>query len=191
MDNVDGLLARSRAISDLQVAPLRKLDDFLTDTSRFVLPDLKDLQKWNHRISSNLLYYQTNYFIAIIILFVIIGLCSPSKLVFGMLASAFAIALFIYFANQKPALSAFRQNHPVLSVIGVFIASYLVVWLFSSATVFLFATLFPVLLMFVHASLRQRNLKNKINEKLDAIGIKKTPMGLALDFIGQEFDKLE
>jgi len=53
------------------------------------------------------------------------------------------------------------------------------------------ATLFPILLMFVHAMVRLRNLKNKINETIDALGIKKTPMGLVLDFIGQEFDKLE
>jgi hypothetical protein len=67
----------------------------------------------------------------------------------------------------------------------------LLVWLFKSTTVFLMATLFPLLVMFVHASLRLRNLKNKLNETLDAAGLKKTPMGLALDFIGQKFDKLE
>jgi hypothetical protein len=112
-------------------------------------------------------------------------------LLFGSLAIAFAIALFIYLANQKPALNSFKKDHPRLTVIGVFGLSYLFVYLFNSATVFLMATLFPILLMFVHASLRLRNLKNKINEKLDSLGLKKTPMGLALDFIGQEFDKLE
>ena len=110
---------------------------------------------------------------------------------FGCLASALAIALFIYLANQKPVINSFKKDHPVVTVIGVFGLSYLFVYLFSCATVFLMATLFPILLMFVHAMVRLRNLKNKINETIDALGIKKTPMGLVLDFIGQEFDKLE
>lgn len=73
MANLDGLLARTR---DLQIAPLRKLDDFIFDTSRFQLPDFKNLERLNHRITSNLLFYQTNYFIAIVVLFVVIGLVS-------------------------------------------------------------------------------------------------------------------
>jgi len=176
---------------DIQIAPLRKLDDFLLESARFQLPDFKNLEKVNSRVTANLLYYQTNYFIAMTVIFVIIGLFAPGKLVFGCLASALAIALFIYLANQKPAVNAFKTDHPVMTIIGVFGLGYLFVYLFSCATVFLLATLFPMLLMFIHASLRLRNLKNKINEKIDALGIKKTPMGLVLDFIGQEFDKLE
>jgi len=176
---------------DLQIAPLRKLDDFLLDTARFQLPDLKNLEKWNHRIAANLLYYQTNYFIAIVIIFIVIGLFAPGKLVFGMLATAFAIALFIYLANQKPVLDGFRRDHPVLSCLVIFALSYFVVYLFKSTTVFLFATVFPIFIMFLHASFRMRNVKNRLNETLDALGVKKTPMGLALDFLGQKFDKLE
>lgn len=38
----------------------------------------------------------------------------------------------------------------------------------------------------VHASLRLRNLKNKIENKIESIGLKRTPMGLLLEALGQE-----
>lgn len=44
--------------------------------------------------------------------------------------------------------------------------------------------MFPVVL--VHASMRLRNLKNKLENKLERIGLKRTPMGLLLEALGQE-----
>lgn len=38
----------------------------------------------------------------------------------------------------------------------------------------------------LHASLRLRNLKNKIENKIESIGLKRTPMGLLLEALGQE-----
>ncbi|CAG5898848.1 unnamed protein product [Menidia menidia] len=43
---------------------------------------------------------------------------------------------------------------------------------------------FTVILL--HASLRLRNLKNKLENKLESIGLKRTPMGLLLEALGQE-----
>lgn len=44
--------------------------------------------------------------------------------------------------------------------------------------------LFSVVL--VHASVRLRSLKNKLENKLESIGLKRTPMGLLLEALGQE-----
>ena len=38
----------------------------------------------------------------------------------------------------------------------------------------------------IHASLRLRNLKNKVENKLESIGLKRSPMGLMLEALGQE-----
>lgn len=38
----------------------------------------------------------------------------------------------------------------------------------------------------VHASVRLRSLKNKMENKLESIGLKRTPMGLLLESLGQE-----
>ena len=37
-----------------------------------------------------------------------------------------------------------------------------------------------------HAMLRMRNMKNKISNKLEYVGIRRTPMGLILEALGQE-----
>lgn len=46
-------------------------------------------------------------------------------------------------------------------------------------------SVFPTVIL-VHASLRLRNLKNKIENKIESIGLKRTPMGLLLEALGQE-----
>lgn len=40
--------------------------------------------------------------------------------------------------------------------------------------------------MFIHASLRLRNLKNKLENKMEGIGLKRTPMGIVLDALEQQ-----
>lgn len=44
----------------------------------------------------------------------------------------------------------------------------------------------PFAAVLVHASVRLRNLKNKMENKLESIGLKRTPMGLLLEALGQE-----
>jgi hypothetical protein len=39
---------------------------------------------------------------------------------------------------------------------------------------------------FIHASLRLRNVKNKIVNKMEGIGLKRTPMGLFVEAMGME-----
>lgn len=61
------------AAMEVQVAPLRAWDDFFPGSDRFALPDLKDISKWNNRVVSNLLYYQTNYLMVAAALVSIVG----------------------------------------------------------------------------------------------------------------------
>lgn len=44
--------------------------------------------------------------------------------------------------------------------------------------------------MFVHASLRLRNLKNKVENKMEVMGLKKTPMGIVLDALEQQEENI-
>lgn len=46
------------------------------------------------------------------------------------------------------------------------------------------------IVMFIHASLRLRNLKNKMENKLEGIGLKKTPMGIILDALEQQEESI-
>jgi hypothetical protein len=57
---------------ECEIAPLRTLDDFLLEAARFQMPNIKDLEKWGNRVMNNLLYYQTNYFIVYIFIFMLV-----------------------------------------------------------------------------------------------------------------------
>jgi len=59
--------------NDLELPPLRSLDDFLLESARFQIPNIKDLEKWGNRVVNNLLYYQTNYLFMSVVIFLIVG----------------------------------------------------------------------------------------------------------------------
>ena len=46
----------------MKLAPIRSLADFLLDAKKYRLPPFDNLKRFNNRVTSNLLYYQTNYF---------------------------------------------------------------------------------------------------------------------------------
>jgi PRA1 family protein 3 len=54
-------------------APLRKKDDFLATLDKYELPNFNNPEKVNKRITKNLLYYQTNYFLVFIVFFILVG----------------------------------------------------------------------------------------------------------------------
>jgi len=63
----------SKKKMEVEVSPLRSLDDFLLESARFQIPNIKDFEKWGNRVVNNLLYYQTNYFLLAVIIFVLVG----------------------------------------------------------------------------------------------------------------------
>lgn len=42
------------------------------------------------------------------------------------------------------------------------------------------------LVIFIHASLRLRNVKNKLANKIEGMGLKRTPMGVILNYFGMK-----
>ena len=60
-------------MENVEVAPFRSIDDFIKDSARFQVPNLKDPARVVNRIVNNLLYYQTNYFILVLVLFALVG----------------------------------------------------------------------------------------------------------------------
>jgi len=57
----------------VEFAAMRPLDDFVLQSARFQLPNFKDPARWANRVTSNLLYYQTNYFVTALAVFLIVG----------------------------------------------------------------------------------------------------------------------
>nr|XP_020140180.1 PRA1 family protein 3 [Microcebus murinus] len=62
---------------DVNLAPLRAWDDFFPGSDRFARPDFRDISKWNNRVVSNLLYYQTNYLVVAAMMVSVVGDVHP------------------------------------------------------------------------------------------------------------------
>ncbi|XP_035211878.1 PRA1 family protein 3-like [Stegodyphus dumicola] len=176
---------------EIEIARMRSLDDFLLESARFQIPNFKDLDKWSNRVCNNLLYYQTNYFFMAVVVFLIVGLIHPAKMLCGILAMLAAFGIFCYITNSKRSATKFKRDHPVISLFVIFTGGYFVVYMLGSVLVFLFGIMLPILLIFIHASMRLRNIHNKLTNKIETIGLKKTPMGLLLEALGQEHSNMK
>ncbi|KAL0275882.1 UNVERIFIED_CONTAM: hypothetical protein PYX00_003608 [Menopon gallinae] len=164
-----------------EISPLRTLDDFILGSARFQIPNFKDMEKWGNRVVNNLLYYQTNYFVMGIIIFLLVGVLHPVKMLFGTLALSVTFGLFYYFTNVKSSAAQFKKNHPMVGVALILGGGWFVVYLLDSVLVFLFGILLPICMTFIHASMRLRNIKNKLSNKIEMMGLTKTPMGNFLE----------
>merc|ERR1712080_384394 len=49
---------RNRTDGEMEIAPLRGIDDFILTKSRFQIPNFQDEDRWFNRIVYNLMYYQ-------------------------------------------------------------------------------------------------------------------------------------
>nr|CAH7727019.1 unnamed protein product [Callosobruchus chinensis] len=172
--------------SEFEIAPLRPLDDFLLETARFQIPNFRDLEKWGNRVTSNLLYYQTNYFLMAIVIFIVVGVVHPIKMACGFLATAVLLMIFVYVTNEQVAAARFKKNHPIVSILLIFSGLYLLAYMLQSLLVFSLGILLPATATFIHASLRLRNIKNKIANKVESLGLRTTPMGFFLEEMGLE-----
>jgi hypothetical protein len=175
-------------MNNVEFAPLRSLDDFLLESARFQTPNYSDLERWGKRVKENLIYYQTNYFLLSILIFLIVGLMHPGQMLLGVGTVGGLLVLYNYLARNQRVVTDLKKNHPVICLVAVFLAGYLVVHLLGSVLVFIFGVLLPISVTFIHASLRLRNLKNKIANQLDKAGVKVTPMGILLDEFGMAFE---
>lgn len=118
-------------------------------------------------------------------------MCNPIGLLMGLLALTTVVCVFLYLKSNKPAVQRFQADHPVAVVTGVFLTGWFLVYLIDCVAVFLTATLFPILLMFLHSSCRKRGLKNKLNDAMETVGLKRSPMAIILDYVQVEMSKLE
>ncbi|XP_006880697.1 PREDICTED: PRA1 family protein 3-like [Elephantulus edwardii] len=166
---------------DVQIAPLRSWDEFFPGSDRFARPDFKDISKWN-----NLLYYQTNYLVVAAMLISVVGFLSPSNMILGGIMVVLVFTGFVWAAHNKDILRRLKKEYPPTFMLIVMVSSYFLISMFGGVMVFVFGITFPLLLMFIHASLRLRNLKNKLENKMEGIGLKKTPMGIVLDALEQQ-----
>lgn len=174
----------------MELATLRPWDDFFPGTDRFGKPEFGDLAKWNNRVISNLMYYQTNYFAVALVVFLIVGFMNPFGMFLGGAVVTLVFAGSVWAGENKATIKNFKRKNPTLFVIGVMVTSYFLLSMCGGVMVFIFGITFPLLLILIHASLRLRNMKNRLENKIEGVGLKKTPMGIIMDLLDQQEEKI-
>ncbi|XP_076640829.1 PRA1 family protein Jwa isoform X2 [Halictus rubicundus] len=172
---------KARALHDgCKLPPLRGLKDFLLEPSGFQLPNFNDFEKWGNRVVNNLIYYQTNYLYMSLSVMLVVGCLHPKELLLGALSGAI---MYLFLLTEHEELCAIRRQYPVVQTIFLIICAGFVLYIVNSIfLILLFTILLPFCVTFIHASLRLRNIKNKLVNKIEGMGIERTPMGMFLKY---------
>lgn len=174
----------------IELAPLRSIDDFLLGSARFQLPNFNDLDKWGNRVTKNFLYYQTNYFVLGFIVSAMFVLHDPLLTIFGLAAWALIIAAFVVInPNQRHRNAQQDTVTGWLYLGGIVFTTSFVLYLFQSIMYVTLIALLPFCIAFVHASLRLRNLRNKLSNVIDE-KFRHTPMGVFLEAMSIAVDSI-
>ncbi|CAD5227545.1 unnamed protein product [Bursaphelenchus xylophilus] len=168
---------------NLQFAPLRSLDEFLLDKARFQLPTFNDLKKWNNRIVTNLLYYQSNYFVFLAITLVLGSFIHAQDVMTGVAALGLLGFIGLFSVAKTPSAVNFRQEHPYVVLASLLTVGFFNIYVLPAIVVLLFIVLVPLLLVFVHASIRLRNFGSKWNYAVEKLQFRRTLMSQILDAI--------
>ncbi|CAB3406603.1 unnamed protein product [Caenorhabditis bovis] len=168
----------------LEVPPFRSVNEFLLETDRYERPSFNDLKKWNNRIISNLLYFQSNYFVTLVGLFLLQSLWNSMDICIGLFAILLVIATLIFTISNDPNLNKIRSDHPLITLGAIIVVFYFFVHVINSVFVVLFAFLFPLFLILLHASFRLRGIANRLANNMERHGIRTTVMGKILERTG-------
>jgi len=178
---------KNRMNTEMEVAPIRTLDDFLLTKSRFQIPNFQDEDRWFNRIIYNLMYYQTNYLISSALIFGFVLFARPQEMFIGIFLMALVFGSIHLLQSRQLEVRNFKKNHPLVVTFLCFSVGYYLIYKLTSVAVFILGVLLPILFMIVHASLRMRNVMNKFTNVSNVLGFtKQTPMGLILEGVGIE-----
>ncbi|XP_076236654.1 PRA1 family protein Jwa [Calliopsis andreniformis] len=170
---------KAKPINDgWELPPLRSLNDFILESSRFQLPNFRDFEKWGNRVVNNVIYYQTNYLYMTIAIMLIVGSMHPSKMLLGVVSMLVIWGQCLFLCSQNETICTLKRQYPQLQVILTVICACFVVYTVNSIFILLFSLLLSFCVTFIHASLRLRNFKNKIVNKIEGMGLERTPMGV-------------
>ncbi|KAK2711026.1 hypothetical protein QYM36_012258 [Artemia franciscana] len=128
----------------IEFSPLRSLNDFLLESGRFQVPNLKDFEKWGKMVVQNLLYYQTNYFILGLVIFTIVGVIHPTQMFVGLISFALVVAGFSHASDAHSQITSFKQSHPLICLAIFLAVLYLLFQFVGSLLVFLLGILLPI-----------------------------------------------
>uniref|UniRef100_A0A0K0CY59 PRA1 family protein n=1 Tax=Angiostrongylus cantonensis TaxID=6313 RepID=A0A0K0CY59_ANGCA len=133
------------------------------------LPPYNDLQRWNNRIISNLLYYQTNYFAFFALLFIVQSFFNSQSMAFqdlalGLSAVLVVAGVVVFAISDNPSFYQTRRDHPLITLGAIILACYFFIQVLPSVLTVLFSILLPVFFILCHASIRLRDFMSKVTQ---------------------------
>ncbi|WKY06090.1 hypothetical protein Q1695_006357 [Nippostrongylus brasiliensis] len=153
-----------RLANGVELPPFRTLKDFLIGKARFELPPYNDLPRWNNRIISNLLYYQTNYFVIFAVLFILQSFFNSQDLALGLTAIVVVAGVVRFAISDNPTFYQARRDHPLITLGAIILSFYFFIQVLPSVLTVLFSVLFPLFLILCHASIRLRDFMSKVTQ---------------------------
>ena len=111
---------------------------------------------------SNLLYYQTNYFLSSVLVFTLVTAWSPARMLGGSFTMAGVFCLLYWASSRQEEVRRLKESHPSLVMVATAGLGWLLVRQLGCLASLLAGLLLPVLLSLLHACLRLRNIKNKV-----------------------------
>uniref|UniRef100_A0A0N4ZHP8 PRA1 family protein n=1 Tax=Parastrongyloides trichosuri TaxID=131310 RepID=A0A0N4ZHP8_PARTI len=164
---------------DIAIPIPRSFYDFFSTNNfnaGFGLPDFKDTKRWNNRIQKNLNYYQTNYFI----LMVLFWLCN--FITFFVKPAIFIVGVVAPMVVPKYFPIPNKQHESIIMASGPMIIAGIMLSLFPAIIYGFMWNLIILLIIFTHASLRLRNIDNKISNTVGKLRRQRTVMSEILSF---------
>ncbi|KAM3725837.1 PRA1 family protein [Dirofilaria immitis] len=134
-----------RIINTIQVPPLRSVREFFCDKSRFEIPPFRDLPKWNNRMLSNLLYYQTNYFAFMSLIILICASVQLRDVFIGLVAIISVAAVLIFSLSTKSTFAQARHDHTFITLGAMLLSFYFFVYAIVPVITVLFTISLPLL----------------------------------------------
>ncbi|CAD5221521.1 unnamed protein product [Bursaphelenchus okinawaensis] len=166
---------------NIQLAPLRNLDEFILDRSRFQAPTFNNFKKWNNRIVTNFLYYQTNYFVFLLATIALGSFVHAGDVLQALIGLGLGMFCAFFAASRAPNALNFRQEHPYITLGAILVVGFYNIYVLSAIVVLLFIILIPLLFVFIHASFRLRNFGSKWNYAVEKMHFRRTLMSYILD----------
>jgi len=86
--------------------------------------------------------------------------------------------------SKRTSNKRISNSYQPYSSLAILIAGgYLLIYNYLAVALLLLSVLLSIAITLVHASMRLRNLKNKITNKMETVRTKKTPMAIMLNVI--------
>jgi len=143
----------NKMLEGIEMAPFRSIDEFLTSESKFEMPELNNPEKMSSKIVSNLLYYQTNYFISFLTIFLLVFFFVPWKMLYIIILLALVFGAQHYMSLHHVHVKVWKKNHPTAVMTATFIIGTFFIYQFGWFTVFFWSVFLPILLIATHSFL--------------------------------------